>query len=50
MNEASSGGAYVIKASSLEEATTIGHADPMIKEGSSTLTIKEWLVKQGENH
>ncbi|CAM5786056.1 YciI family protein [Brevibacillus borstelensis] len=40
-----SGGAYLIKAESLEEAIAIGNADPLIKSGSSTLSVKEWLTK-----
>ncbi|WP_249930768.1 YciI family protein, partial [Paenibacillus polymyxa] len=39
------GGAYLIKAASLEEATKIGNLDPLIQNGSSTLTIKEWLLR-----
>lgn len=41
----STGGAYLIKAESMEEAVIIGNSDPLIKTGSSTLTIKEWLAK-----
>lgn len=39
------GGAYVIKAGSLEEAREIGQADPLVFSGSSELTIKEWKLK-----
>jgi uncharacterized protein len=39
------GGAYLIKAASLDEATNIGNSDPLIQNGSSTLTIKEWLLR-----
>ncbi|MBL4968125.1 YciI family protein [Bacillus halotolerans] len=39
------GGAYVIKAGSLEEAREIGPADPLVFSGSSALTIKEWKLK-----
>jgi uncharacterized protein YciI len=39
------GGAYLVKASSLDEATAIGYLDPLIKNGSSTLVIKEWLLR-----
>jgi uncharacterized protein YciI len=39
------GGAYLIKASSLEEATLIGNSDQLIKNGSSTLAIKEWTLR-----
>lgn len=41
----STGGAYLIQAESLEEAVLIGNSDPLIKSGSSTVTIKEWLTK-----
>lgn len=41
----STGGAYLIRASSLEEASAIGLADPLVKSGSSTVTVKEWLPK-----
>jgi uncharacterized protein len=41
----STGGAYLIKASSLNEATKIGYSDPLIQNGSSTLSIKEWLLR-----
>lgn len=40
-----SGGAYLIRAGSLEEAKRIGHADPIIKTGSSTIVVKEWMTK-----
>jgi uncharacterized protein YciI len=39
------GGAYLIKAASLDEAIKIGNSDPLIQNGSSTLTIKEWLLR-----
>lgn len=41
-----SGGAYVIKCNSLDEATKIGYSDPLIKSGSSTIVVKEWMVKE----
>ncbi|WP_088910864.1 YciI family protein [Brevibacillus formosus] len=41
----STGGAYLIKAESLEEAVLIGDSDPLIRSGSSTVTVKEWLTK-----
>jgi uncharacterized protein YciI len=37
-----SGGAYVLKADSLEQAQAIVHRDPLATYGSSTLTIYEW--------
>lgn len=40
-----SGGAYLIRAGSLEEAKRIGHQDPIIKTGSSTIVVKEWMTK-----
>jgi len=41
----STGGAYLIKAESLEEAVLIGNSDPLIKSSSSTVIVKEWLTK-----
>ncbi|WP_134686016.1 YciI family protein [Brevibacillus migulae] len=41
----STGGAYLIKAESFEEAVLIGSSDPLIKSGSSTVIVKEWLTK-----
>ncbi|KAF1680793.1 MULTISPECIES: YciI family protein [Bacillus] len=38
------GGAYVIEAGSLEEAAEIGYTDPLVANGSSELTIKEWKL------
>lgn len=38
------GGAYVIEAGSLEEAGEIGYTDPLVANGSSELTIKEWKL------
>ncbi|MGJ7909962.1 YciI family protein [Neobacillus sp. LXY-1] len=40
-----SGGAYLIKCNSLDEATKIGNSDPLIKSGSSTVVVKEWILK-----
>ncbi|AKG36722.1 hypothetical protein VK70_21210 [Paenibacillus durus ATCC 35681] len=39
------GGAYLISASSLAEAEEIGNADPLIRRGSSTVTVKEWRLR-----
>ncbi|QWU16065.1 Uncharacterized conserved protein YciI, contains a putative active-site phosphohistidine [Paenibacillus sophorae] len=39
------GGAYLILASSLAEAEEIGNADPLIRRGSSTVTVKEWRLR-----
>ena len=41
-----SGGAYLVKCNSLNEATKIGNSDPLIKSGSSTVVIKEWMIKE----
>ncbi|NGM82119.1 hypothetical protein G5B47_06810 [Paenibacillus sp. 7124] len=41
----SSGGAYLITASSLDEAEKIGQADPLIRSGSSAVTVKEWHLR-----
>ncbi|BCE07010.1 hypothetical protein CHCC14820_2518 [Bacillus paralicheniformis] len=40
-----SGGAYLISAESLKEATEIGNSDPIVDSGSSTFVIKEWQIK-----
>ncbi|ATH92556.1 hypothetical protein COP00_07945 [Bacillus glycinifermentans] len=40
------GGAYLIRAHSLEEAKQIGQSDPLIESGSSALVVKEWLTKE----
>lgn len=39
------GGAYLIEASSMEEAEAVGREDPLIRNGSSTVTVKEWLLR-----
>lgn len=39
------GGASLILAGSLEEAKRIGQLDPLVKNGSSTVIIKEWMAK-----
>jgi uncharacterized protein YciI len=40
-----SGGAYIVRARSFEEAKRIGESDPLIKNGSSTIIVKEWMTK-----
>ena len=40
------GGAYLLRAGSLEEATRIAHDDPLHTSGSSTLTVHEWRVRR----
>lgn len=37
-----SGGAYLLRAGSIEEATAIAHRDPLHIRGVSTLTVYEW--------
>ncbi|AIY43732.1 hypothetical protein LT85_4574 [Collimonas arenae] len=37
-----SGGAYLIKAASLEEARNLAFADPVHLTGSSVVTVYEW--------
>lgn len=37
-----SGGAYVLQADGLDEATAIAHRDPLHVEGCSDLTVWEW--------
>ncbi|MEW8987078.1 hypothetical protein HHO41_15040 [Bacillus sp. DNRA2] len=39
------GGAYIIRAGSFTEAQRIGQLDPLIKSGSSTIVVKEWMTK-----
>ncbi len=41
-----SGGAYMINAANLEEATKIAHRDPVCISGSSEVTIYEWNAKK----
>jgi uncharacterized protein YciI len=40
-----SGGAYLIKAASLEEAKALAFSDPVHTSGSSTVTVYEWHAK-----
>jgi uncharacterized protein YciI len=40
-----SGGAYLLRAESLEAALAIVHADPLHVTGSSELTVREWSAK-----
>jgi uncharacterized protein len=42
--EDQTGGAYVIQASTLEEAKEIVSTDPMYKENESVYSVKEWKV------
>ena len=37
-----SGGAYVIKAASLESARELSHQDPLHIHGCSEVTVREW--------
>ncbi|WP_233608519.1 YciI family protein [Nocardia stercoris] len=39
-----SGGAYVIRAESLDAATALVHTDPIHTSGASALTVYEWNV------
>ncbi len=39
-----SGGAYLIRAASLEDARVIAFADPVHLTGSSEVTVREWDV------
>lgn len=39
-----SGGAYLIRAQSLEDAHAIAFADPLHVTGSSAITVREWDV------
>lgn len=40
-----SGGAYLIKAASLDEAQTLAFSDPVHTSGSSVVTVYEWNAK-----
>ena len=40
-----SGGAYLIKAASLEEAQALAFSDPVHTSGSSIVTVYEWQAK-----
>lgn len=40
------GGAYLLRADSLEQATRIAHDDPLHTSGSSALTVHEWRVRR----
>ena len=37
-----SGGAYVVKAGSLESARDLAHADPLHRHDCSEVTVREW--------
>jgi uncharacterized protein YciI len=39
-----SGGAYLIRAESLEDARALAFADPLHLTGSSEITVREWDV------
>lgn len=40
-----SGGAYLIRAASLDEAQAMAFADPVHQTGSSQVTVHEWDLK-----
>jgi uncharacterized protein YciI len=40
-----SGGAYLLRADSLEAALAIAHADPLHTSGSSEVGVREWNAK-----
>ncbi len=40
-----SGGAYLVRAESLEQARTMAFADPVHVTGSSEVTVREWDLK-----
>lgn len=41
-----SGGAYLIRVGSLDDAQAIAFADPLHLTGSSEVTVREWDVKR----
>ncbi len=40
-----SGGAWLLRAASLAEATVIAERDPLNLHGASTITVREWDAK-----
>lgn len=40
-----SGGAYVLRAASMEEAQVLVAADPLVTSGSSMVTVYEWNTR-----
>ncbi|HVI59681.1 MAG TPA: YciI family protein [Luteimonas sp.] len=40
-----SGGAYLLRADSLEAALAVAHADPLYASGSSEVSVREWNAK-----
>lgn len=43
-----SGGAYLLRAESLQDAQVLAFADPVYLTGSSEVTVREWSVTQVE--
>ena len=43
-----SGGAYLMRAGSLQDAQALAFADPVHLTGSSEVTVREWNVTQAE--
>lgn len=43
-----SGGAYLVRAESLQDAQALAFADPVHLTGSSEVTVREWNVTQVE--
>lgn len=41
-----SGGAYLIRAKTMDEARAIAHSDPVHASGSSRVTVYEWNAKE----
>lgn len=41
-----SGGAYLVRAESLQDARALAYADPVHLTGSSEVTVREWNVTQ----
>ncbi|WCK56612.1 YciI family protein [Aneurinibacillus sp. Ricciae_BoGa-3] len=41
-----SGGAYIVRAETFEEAQRIAAGDPLAESGSSTIAVNEWLVNK----
>lgn len=39
-----SGGAYLLRATSIEQARTLALRDPLHVSGASTVTVREWIA------
>ncbi|HSR65329.1 MAG TPA: YciI family protein [Xanthomonadaceae bacterium] len=44
-----SGGAYVVRAASLEAAQALAFADPLHTSGASEVSVREWILSAAES-